>query len=135
MTSAMAVLRLPILRSSAHRALVAFCLGLTVCGQQIPPRTGPYKFIDPNVTMGCGGDRACDDEADRYLQAIGVYEPGPPGPGGNFTQTASRGSSRAWKASLGFSSDPTKPNPGELRAIYWNAGDLELGRDMHCIKH
>ncbi len=31
-----------------------------------------------------------------------------------------------WKAANGFNT------PGEVRAIYYNANDLDLGRDMHC---
>ncbi len=89
----------------------------------------PFRFIDPRYSMSgaCTDDTTCNAEADKYLQAIGVYKPG------TTTPTTDRGTRSAWKASLGFSADPTKPNPGELHAVYWNAGDLELGRDMHCI--
>jgi hypothetical protein len=36
-----------------------------------------------------------------------------------------------WKAKNGFSTDGT-PVPNEAKAIYFNNGDLKLGRDMHC---
>jgi mono/diheme cytochrome c family protein len=106
-------------------ALFALCLSNLVHAQT-PTHVG--TFIDPSLVMGsaCGTDN-CVGESIKYLQAIGVYEPG------TTTPTADRGTSSAWKASHGFSADPTKPNPGELRAVYWNAGDLALGRDMHCI--
>ena len=111
------------------RALLPALLLASVASAQTHTHVG-FRFIDPVYTMApsCSDDASCNAEADKYLQAIGVYQ------AGNTTPTVDRGTSAAWKASLGFSADPTKPNPGELRAVYWNAGDLGLGRDMHCIK-
>lgn len=116
-----------------HRVLLLILL-LSIHGmayaQSVPPHNDAFgRFIDPVRTMGCADDSACYKEADRYLQDIGVYDPG------TTTPNANRGTTRAWKQSHGFSLDPTNPNPGELRVVYWNAGDLGLGRDMHCINN
>jgi len=51
------------------------------------------------------------------------------------TPTAARGTFSAWKATNGFSADPLTPAAGEFRGIYFNNGDLQLGRDMHCRKN
>ncbi len=117
-------------RSAAFAAAAVFAaaFGLAAPAQTPPPHQG-YRFIDPIRVMGCAQDHDCSIEADKYLADIGVYAPG------TTTGTAARGTSALWKQSLGFSDRPDQPNPGELRVVYWNAGDLGLARDMHCIKH
>ena len=84
------------------------------------------KFIDPLLFMGCSDEPSCKTEAGNYYQAIGVFD-GQGNPTGSYT------SFKAWKAAWGFSDDPTKPAAAETRAIYYNNGDLQFGRDMHCI--
>ena len=69
-------------------------------------------------------------EAVSYYKAIGIYDStsnsNPP------AGTAGRGTFNAWKATLGFAQDPNTLTTGETRATYFNNGDLQFGRDMHC---
>ena len=37
-----------------------------------------------------------------------------------------------WKATNGFNDSPAVPTAGEANAMYYNNGDLQFGRDMHC---
>jgi hypothetical protein len=66
-----------------------------------------------------------DAEATAYYKTVGAFDSG-----GN--PTAQRGTFNAWKLTNGLSQDPTTPVAGETAAIYYNNGDLQLGRDMHC---
>jgi hypothetical protein len=98
-----------------------------------PPSPGTYSppppagnFIDPTLFMGCANEAACETEAQQYYQSIGVFDV-------NNNPTASLGTLAAWRKTFGFSADPTKPAPGEVRAVYYNNADLRLGRDMHCL--
>jgi hypothetical protein len=93
------------------------------------------QFIDPGVVMeGICVDVTpppsplplCKDLAKQYYQTIGVFDASNKATG-LFT------SFKAWKAGLGFSDDPTTPAAGETRAVYYNNGDLQFGRDMHCL--
>jgi hypothetical protein len=97
------------------------------------------QFIDPSELEGnfclptesktqCQND--LNDEAKAYYRAIGIYEAtssnsAPVG-------TAARGTFKVWKETLGFSPDPNTLTAGETRATYFNNGDLQFGRDMHC---
>jgi hypothetical protein len=65
-----------------------------------------------------------------YYKAIGVLDDisDPTHP----VFSAARGTFDRWKQTMGFSQVPTNPGPDELRATYWNDGDLQFGRDMHC---
>jgi hypothetical protein len=89
------------------------------------------RFIDPALFMGCQGidplELSCIIEAFKYYQTIGVFD-------SNNHPTGSFANFGTWKAAWGFSDDPTKPGPNEIRAVYYNNGDLQFGRDMHCLR-
>jgi hypothetical protein len=61
--------------------------------------------------------------SDAYYTSLGVL--GGPTLRDNFQH---------WKATNGFNNDPTILVSGEANAQYFNNGDLQLGRDMHCLK-
>jgi hypothetical protein len=89
--------------------------------------SGP--FIDPAYFMPCG-DLTCAEEARDYYLSLGVLGVGPKGtvfPKGQYANF------KTWKHAWGFSDDPTNPGSNETRAVYYNNGDLEFGRDMHCL--
>ncbi len=94
----------------------------------------PPDFLDPALMIGFAGGctdsnlAACDKEAQAYYQALGIFDANN-NPQGSFKDFGT------WKAAWGFSNDPTKPNiaEGEIRAVYYNNGDLQFGRDMHCL--
>jgi hypothetical protein len=87
----------------------------------IDPRAPDRMLNNPNCTT----EATCEANATAYYKAIGALDAG-----GNPTQT---GTFAGWKSTYGFSADPTHPVSGELRAIYYNNGDLQFGRDMHCL--
>ncbi|MGB8014037.1 MAG: carboxypeptidase-like regulatory domain-containing protein [Terriglobales bacterium] len=66
-----------------------------------------------------------------YYQTVGALDSSnnpitTPGGRGNFT---------AWKQTNGLGQGPGGTNsPNEVEAIYFNNGDLQLGRDMHCLQ-
>jgi hypothetical protein len=80
-----------------------------------------------NITYASG---KLNSETLAYYKAVGVYDDisDPLHPVGS----AARGTFDRWKQTMGFSEDPANPGPDELRATYWNDGDLQFGRDMHC---
>lgn len=91
------------------------------------------KFIDPSQFMNglCADPNPAQPnpvcpESVTYYQTIGVFD-------AQGKPTSSYASFKAWKAAWGFSDDPTKPTAAETRALYYNNGDLQFGRDMHCI--
>jgi len=86
---------------------------------ELPPHDAPY-FNRPGV-----GSNA---DAIAYYKAVGALD-------NSGNPTAARGTFSAWKNTNQFSADPLHPNTagGEVRGIYFNNGDLQLGRDMHCI--
>lgn len=97
------------------------CLVTNTCP---PLHEGP--FIDPTLLMSgaCTDEPTCETEATTYYKTIGALDAA-----GNPTGT---GTFEGWKSVYGFSSDPTHPASGELRATYYNNADLQFGRDMHC---
>jgi hypothetical protein len=104
---------------SAKAALPKFHLILPRAGA--PQHSG--TFIDPDDSMGCGS--SCVAETTRYYQAIGVLD-------ASGSPTRELGSLTAWKKTFGFSPNPLQPVGDEVRAVYFNNGDLQFGRDMHC---
>jgi len=64
-------------------------------------------------------------EPNDYYKAIGARDV-------NGNPTAARGNLDGWKQTHGFSPNPSQPVAGEVRAVYYNDGDLQFGRDMHC---
>lgn len=97
--------------------------------QYIDPSELEGYFCSPTETKATC-QNALNAEALAYYIAIGIYEP-------NSTLvapvgTAARGTFDAWKGTLGFSKDPNTLTTGETRATYFNNGDLQFGRDMHC---
>jgi Bacterial Ig domain len=86
---------------------------------ELPPHDAPYFHLP-----GPGSNA----EAIAYYKSVGALDNA-----GN--PTAARGTFSAWKNTNHFSADPLNPNTvgGEIRGIYFNNGDLQLGRDMHCI--
>lgn len=95
-----------------------------------PPFTHPGQFIDPKDFMACGypNEPDCKSEATSYYQTIKVFDnSNPPKGTGPYTNF------KTWKAAWGFSDDPTRPAASETRAVYYNNGDLQFGRDMHCL--
>lgn len=118
-------------------------------GSQVqgPHKTDPFKynlFISPTTRMSGICDprnqpqfKDCESlleaEAVAYYKAIGIFQPvGDNDPVKPHSPTPDRGSFSAWKATLGFSPDPNSPVSDEIRATYFNNGDLQFGRDMHC---
>jgi Carboxypeptidase regulatory-like domain len=61
--------------------------------------------------------------SDAYYKQLGVL--------GGPTQ---RDTFQHWKATNGFNDSPTVLVAGEANTQYFNNGDLQLGRDMHCLK-
>ena len=74
----------------------------------------------PFITGFGAGNQATSD---AYYTSLGVLGGGTLR--NNFTN---------WKATNGFNNDPTILAAGEANAQYFNNGDLQLGRDMHCLK-
>ncbi len=72
------------------------------------------------ITGFSAGDQATSD---AYYTQLGVL--GGPVLRDNFTH---------WKETNKFNNDPTMLVAGEAVAQYFNNGDLQLGRDMHCLK-
>jgi hypothetical protein len=92
----------------------------------IPTHSG--LFIDPAVSgQSCGTTAACKADANLYYQKIGVFDDA-----NGMTPSKDLGSFTAWKATFGFGSSPDALADGEYRAVYFNNGDLQFGRDMHC---
>jgi hypothetical protein len=102
------------------------------------------NFIDPLVTEYLAGCSNLDDlrgycqtalqkEANTYYQTIGVYQPGTTQPTAGL---GGRGSLAGWKFQNNFpGNENTAPGlqaGGVVRAVYYNAHDLGLGRDMNC---
>ena len=54
-------------------------LGALLYSMSVTTQTHAGRFIDPIITMGsngvCNSDATCNTEAEKYLQAIGVYQP------------------------------------------------------------
>jgi hypothetical protein len=67
----------------------------------------------------------CDSETTEYYKAVGALD-------ASGIATASRGTFNTWKTTNHLSTDPTTPAAGEVEAIFYNNGDLQFGRDMHC---
>jgi hypothetical protein len=101
----------------------------------VPPNIVPPShdgiFIDPaNSMLPCRGpnaEAACNAEAALYYQTIHVFD-------NNNKPIAPLGTLAGWKGQYGFSADRLTSPPSELRAVYFNNGDLQLGRDMHCLQ-
>jgi len=137
--------------SQGRRHLGAW-FGLLICVLAFPSNAwsqtpGPHtsgvfgynKYIDPAVLMPgiCTPANAptftdceakLEQETVAYYKAIGIFQ-------ANGLPTTARGTFSAWKSTLGFAQDPNSPAPDEIRATYFNNGDLQLGRDMHCRSH
>jgi len=87
-----------------------------VLAVELPPHDAPY-FNRPGL-----GSVA---EATEYYKSVGALD-------ASGNPTTDRGTFGAWKSTNGLSADPLNPATGEARGIYFNNGDLQLGRDMHC---
>jgi hypothetical protein len=89
-----------------------------VLAVELPAHNVPY--------LGVPGTPPSDAESTEYYKTIGALD--------NVTgnPTAARGNFTAWKMTNGLSVDPNTPVAGEIEGIYFNNGDLQLGRDMHC---
>ena len=97
--------------------------------RQAFPHSGGDPFIDPNSFMPCvsnNGTTDCSAAAIQYYKTNGVFD-------SNGHATGSYVNFRTWKAAWGFNDDPRHPNANETRAVYYNNGDLQFGRDMHCL--
>jgi len=91
-----------------------------VLAVELPPHDVPYFRR---------GGTGSDAESIAYYKSVGALDSsGNPTTG---TPTA-RGTFTDWKNTHGFSQNPLTPVSGEFRAVYFNNGDLQLGRDMHC---
>jgi hypothetical protein len=100
------------------------------------------QYIDPAELTGdvCDlGDTATDcakklhDESTRYFKSVGVYDS--IDANGIGHPSADRGTFKAWKQRFEFAVDATTAVAPEIRAAYFNNGDLQFGRDMHCRSH
>ena len=113
--------------------------------QSAPPHTSlsPLdQYIDPaELLMGVrvceftDSKQQCQKKLDAetvqyYLKAVGVFDS--IRPDGTGHPSRDRGNLSAWKKTLGFAADPTNARPDEIRLSYFNNGDLQFGRDMHC---
>jgi hypothetical protein len=99
-------------------------------GLSLDPLINPGVFlntlIDPTKYMNCADEDICKGEAKNYYQAIGVFD-------AVYSPTSHYETFAKWKEFWGFSADPAKYSSPEVRAVYYNNGDLGLGRDMHCL--
>ena len=63
-----------------------------------------------------------------YWQTVGALD-------ATNSPTSTRGTFGTWKQTNGLGQGALGANsPGEVEAIYYNNGDLQLGRDMHCLQ-
>jgi len=63
-----------------------------------------------------------------YWQSVGALD-------ASNNPTTTRGTFGAWKQTNGLGQGAAGANSaGEVEAIYYNNGDLQLGRDMHCLQ-
>jgi hypothetical protein len=101
----------------------------------IPPGSKPgsvafphpgQTFIDPTLFMSCSDATSCAARSKSYYQQLGVFD-------ANGNPTGSFVNFKTWKAAWGFSDNPTNPGANETRAVFYNDGDLQFGRDMHCL--
>jgi hypothetical protein len=95
----------------------------------IDKATGKAPVLLLNVSqtyLSLFGPAPSATETDSYLQSVGALD-------SNKQPTSARGTFKAWKTTNGLSVDPKNPVPGEVVAVYFNNGDLQLGRDMHCL--
>jgi hypothetical protein len=114
--------------------------GLTNPGAVTPGlggQVGPFRyvipthsglFIDPAVSgQSCATTAAREAGANLYYQKIGVFDDA-----NGMMPSKNLGSFTAWRATSDFCSSPDTLADGEYRAVYFNNGDLQFGRDMHC---
>ncbi|MBI1765618.1 MAG: hypothetical protein HYR56_29805 [Acidobacteria bacterium] len=87
----------------------------------LPPHDVPYLGL-PIIPPPLGSDPLDPTPvATAYYTSLGAI-------GATQRDTFSH-----WKATNGFNDDPTiPPVAGEANAVYYNNGDLQFGRDMHC---
>lgn len=97
---------------------------------QLPPPPPPPAhaglFIDPTTLMNgvCTDEASCEKEAINYYKTIGALDAnGKPTVYGTF---------KGFKKIFGFGASPLQPTSGEIVSTYYNNGDLQFGRDMHC---
>jgi len=101
--------------------------------QYTDPVTGSTAGVCALSDVASDCTRKLLDESTKYFKAIGVYDSIDSNGAGH--PSADRGTFRAWKQHFGFADDGTKPGPREIRVAYFNNGDLQFGRDMHCLAH
>lgn len=77
----------------------------------LPPHDVPYLDVPPAGT---------DAATTAYYTTLGAI-------GGTARDTFTH-----WKATNGFNDNPAVLVAGEANAMYYNNGDLQFGRDMHC---
>jgi hypothetical protein len=66
-----------------------------------------------------------------YWQSVGALD----ATNNPITTPGGRGNFTVWKQTNGITQGAGGTNsPGEVEAIYFNNGDLQLGRDMHCLQ-
>lgn len=87
-----------------------------VLAVELPPHDTPYFRR---------GGTGSDARSIAYYKNVGAFD-------ASGNPTAAKGTFTAWKSTHGFSANPLTPVSGEFRAVYYNNGDLQLGRDMHC---
>jgi hypothetical protein len=83
------------------------------------------KLTEPQTFLSLFGPAPSATETNLYLQSVGALD-------ANNNPTASRGTLNAWLTTNGFSTNPSNPAAGEVSVVYFNNGDLQFGRDMHC---
>ena len=107
-------------------AIDTACNGAVTITLPLPVHDVPWLNV-PSPPCTDVRNASCANETTAYFKAVGALDAG-----GN--PTAARGTFNAWKTTNHLSTDPTHPAAGEVEAIFYNNGDLQLGRDMHCIK-
>jgi hypothetical protein len=101
------------------------CNGQITISLPLPGHTSDYLSRFKDLRTATAGSLFAAEPA-QYYNAIGATSGGTP--------TVTRGNFAAWKTFHGFSANANTPVASEIRAIYYNDGDLQFGRDMHCKK-
>ena len=104
-------------------ALDTACHGTVTLTLAVPSHDIPWLNV-PSAPCDITTS-GCDSETTEYYKSVDALD-------SSGNPTASRGQFNAWKTTNHMSTDPVHPAAGEVEAIFYNNGDLQFGRDMHC---
>ena len=110
-------------RSGIHAQLllVAVALALLVGRAAAAPPAHEGPFLDARKTMLCGDVDTCRAISTDYYRERG-FDGNPNSP---------RGTLEMWKSTNAFGK-PLADGDDEATAVYYNRGDLDIGRNMNC---